>query len=156
MKAMYLSQEQYDKLNADLKQMKTVDRKKVIADIAQAREHGDLRENAEYNAAREKQALLEAKIARLEDTISRSRIITDEMQAHPAVHVGSRVKLIDTKTKEEIEYELVPSAEFNSSDLDSVSVDSPVGKALVGKSVDDLVEINVPAGSLTYKITEII
>jgi len=156
MKAMYLSQEQYDKLAADLKQMKTVDRKKVIADIAAAREHGDLRENAEYNAAKEKQALLEAKIARLEDTISRSRVITDEMQAHPVVHVGSRVKLIDTETKEEIEYELVPSAEFNSSDMDSVSIDSPVGKALLGKSVDDLVEIKVPAGTLTYKIVEIV
>lgn len=155
MKAMYLTQEQYDKLSAELKQLKTVDRKQAIADIATAREHGDLRENAEYAAAKEKQALIEGKIVRLEETLSRARVMTEEMLAHPVVRVGSRVKLYDTKFEEEVEYEIVPSAEFNPSDLDAISIDSPVGKALVGKQVEDIVEIQIPAGTIKYKVIEI-
>ncbi len=155
MKAMYLTQEQYNKMAEELKYYKTVERKKAIEDIATAREHGDLKENAEYAAAKEKQALIEGKILRLEETLARARVMTDEMLAMNIVRVGSRVKLYDTKWKEEIEYEIVPSAEFNPSDLDAVSVDSPVGKALVGKTVDDLVEIAVPAGTIKYKVVEI-
>ena len=155
MKAMYLTQEQYDKMAEDLKYYKTVERKKAIEDIATAREHGDLKENAEYAAAKEKQALIEGKILRLEETLSRARVMTEEMLSMNIVRVGSRVKLYDTKWEEEIEYEIVPSAEFNPSDLDAVSVDSPVGKALVGKSVDDMVEIEVPAGTIEYKVVEI-
>ena len=155
MKAMYLTQEQFDKMTEELKHYKTVERKKAIEDIATAREHGDLKENAEYAAAKEKQALIEGKILRLEETLARSRVMTDEMMALDIVRVGSRVKLYDTKWDEEIEYEIVPSAEFNPSDLDAVSVDSPVGKALVGKEVDDVVEVEVPAGTIQYKVIEI-
>jgi transcription elongation factor GreA len=155
MKAMYLTQEQHDKLSSDLKYLKTVERKKAIEDIATAREHGDLKENAEYAAAKEKQALVEGKILRLEETLARARVMTEEMMSQNIVRVGSRVKLFDTKWEEEIVYEIVPSAEFNPSDLDAVSIDSPVGKALVGKSVDDVVEIQVPAGLIQYKVMEI-
>lgn len=155
MKVMYLTQEQYDRLATELKQLKTVERKKAIADIATAREHGDLKENAEYAAAKEKQALIEGKILRLEETLSRARVMTEEMLNSNVVRVGSRVKLYDTKYDEEIEYEIVPSAEFNPSDLDAVSIDSPVGKALVGKEVDDVVEIKVPSGTIQYKVVEI-
>ncbi|MBN1465715.1 transcription elongation factor GreA [candidate division KSB1 bacterium] len=155
MKAMYLTREQYDKMTQELNYFKTVERKKAIADIATAREHGDLKENAEYAVAKEKQAFLEGKILRLEEALSRARILTDEMMALKTIRVGSRVKLYDTKWDEEVEYEIVPSAEFNPSDLDAVSVDSPVGKALVGKEVDDIVEIQVPAGTLHYKVIEI-
>lgn len=155
MKAMYLSQEQFDKLSSELQQLKRVDRKQVINDIEEARDHGDLKENAEYAAAKERQALIEAKIARLEDTLSRARVMTPEMQEHPVVRVGSRVKVMDVEHEEEIEYELVPSAEFIMSDLDAISVDSPVGKAMLGKKVDESVEIQVPAGTITYKIMEI-
>ena len=105
--------------------------------------------------AKEKQALIEGKILRLEETLSRARVMTEEMLAMDIVRVGSRVKLYDTKWEEEVEYEIVPSAEFNPSDLDAVSIDSPVGKALVGKSVDDIVEIDVPAGTIQYKVVEI-
>jgi transcription elongation factor GreA len=154
MKAMYLTQEQFDRLNEELRQLKTVERKKAIKDIATAREHGDLRENAEYSAAKEKQSLVEGKIVRLEETLSRARVMTDEMMANDAVHVGSRVKLFDTRFNEEIEYEIIPSAEFNPSDF-AISIDSPVGKALVGKRVDDIVEIKVPAGTLNYKVIAI-
>ncbi|MBN1478901.1 transcription elongation factor GreA [candidate division KSB1 bacterium] len=155
MKAMYLTQEQYNKLSEELKYLKTVERKKAIEDIATAREHGDLKENAEYAVAKEKQALVEGKILRLEETLSRSRVMTDEMMSMDIVRVGSRVKLYDTKWEEEIEYEIVPSAEFNPSDLDVISIDSPVGKALIGKSVDDIVEIQVPAGTIEYKVVKI-
>ena len=154
MKAMYLTQEQFDKLSDELKHLKTVERKNAIKEIATAREHGDLRENAEYTVAKEKQSLLEGKIARLEETLSRARVMTEEMMANDAVHVGSRVKLFDTQFNEEIEYEIIPSAEFNPSDF-VISIDSPVGKALVGKRVDDVVEIKVPAGTLNYKVIAI-
>lgn len=155
MKAMYLTQEQFDKMSEELKYYKTVERKKAIEDIATAREHGDLKENAEYAAAKEKQVLIEGKILRLEETMQRARVMTEEMLAMNIVRVGTRVKLFDVKWEEEIEYEVVPSAEFNPSDLDAISIDSPVGKALLGKTVDDLVEIQVPAGTIQYKVLEI-
>ncbi len=155
MKAMYLSQEQFDKLKGELDQLKRVDRKTAIQAIAEAREHGDLRENAEYAAAKEKQAIIESKILRLEETLSRARVMTEEMMNSARVLVGSRVTLVETGSNEKIIYELVPTAEFNNFDLDSVSVDSPVGKALLGKQVGDIVEINVPAGVIEYKVVEI-
>ena len=94
MKAMYLSQEQYDQLKSELDKLKRVDRKEAIRAIAEAREQGDLRENAEYAAAKEKQALIEGKIVRLEETLSRARVMTEEMMQHQRVMVGCRVKLI--------------------------------------------------------------
>jgi transcription elongation factor GreA len=155
MKPMYLSPAQHDKLTNELKTMKKVERPKVIRDIAEAREHGDLSENAEYAAAKEKQALIERKIARLEETLARARVMTEEMMSSQRVHIGSRVKLVDVNSKEEIVYEIVPTAEFNTFDPDAVSGDSPVGKALIGKAVDDTVEIKVPAGTLTYRVVEV-
>jgi len=138
-----------------LAQMKREDRNKAIHDIAEAREKGDLSENAEYHAAKEKQALVERKIARLEETLSRARIMTDDMMNNDQVHVGSRVTLMDVKTKRQIAYELVPTAEFHTYDVDAVSVDSPVGKALVGKKVNDIVEIKIPAGLVSYRVVKI-
>jgi len=155
MKPMYLSKEQFDKLTSELAQMKREDRNKAIRDIAEAREKGDLSENAEYHAAKEKQVLVERKIARLEETLSRARIMTDDMMNNDQVHVGSRVTLMDVKTKRQIAYELVPTAEFHTYDVDAVSIDSPVGKALVGKKVNDIVEIKIPAGLVSYRIVKI-
>jgi len=155
MKPLYLSEEQHDKLKAELRQLKREERSKVIKDIAEAREKGDLSENAEYHAAKEKQVLVERKIARLEETLSRARLLSEDMKNSSQVHVGSRVKLVDVKTKEEMVYELIPTAEFHTYDLEAISIDSPVGKALVGKSVDDIVEIKVPAGTITYRVLEI-
>lgn len=155
MKPMYLSKEQFDKLTSELAQMKREDRNKAIHDIAEAREKGDLSENAEYHAAKEKQVLVERKIARLEETLSRARIMTDDMMNNDQVHVGSRVTLMDVKTKRQIAYELVPTAEFHTYDVDAVSVDSPGGKALVGKKVNDIVEIKIPAGLVSYRVVKI-
>ncbi len=155
MKPMYLSKEQFEKLSTELSQMKREDRNKAIRDIAEAREKGDLSENAEYHAAKEKQVLVERKIARLEETLSRARVMTEDMMGNDQVHVGSRVTLTDVKTKRQITYELVPTAEFHTYDIDAVSIDSPVGKALVGKKVDDMVEIKIPAGLVSYRVVKI-
>ncbi len=156
MKPMYLSKAQFDKLQSELHYLKYTERPKLIEAIAEAREHGDLSENAEYAAAKEKQALVERKIARLEEKLSTARVMTEEMMNPDQVHVGCRVKLIDVENNEELIYELVPTAEFNTFDPDAVSIDSPVGKALVGKSVQETVEIKVPAGIIKYKIVEIL
>lgn len=155
MKAMYLSQEQFDRLSGELHKLKHEERPKVIDAIAEARSHGDLSENAEYDAAKENQYYLERKISRLEETLSRARILQKNNTDSQKVRVGSKVTLVDTKTDEEMIYELVPTAEFDSPDMDSISIDSPVGKALVGKDVGDLVEINVPAGIVTYKVLKV-
>ena len=156
MKAMYISKEQHEKLSRELSELKRVERPKLIKAIQEAREHGDLKENAEYSAAKEKQAIVEGKIARLEETLSRTRIMSDDMMDFAHVMVGNKVKLLDVKNEEHLIYEIVPTAEFNSFDPDAVSIDSPVGKALVGKSVGDTVEIRVPAGVITYKVVEIL
>ena len=155
MKPMYLSQDQHDTLTAELRQLKSKERPAIIRAIAEAREHGDLKENAEYAAAKEKQELVEGKISRLEETLSRARIMTEDMINSGLVQVGNKIKLIDKRNNEEMIYELVPTAEFNTFDPDAVSVDSPVGKALIGKKIGDTVAIKVPAGILTYKIMEI-
>ncbi len=156
MKPVYLSPEQHEKLSSELNQLKMKDRRKAIKDIAEAREHGDLSENAEYSAAKEKQALIERKIARLEETLSRSRVMTEDMMQSGIIHVGARVKIIDVQTDEEIIYEIVPTTEFNTFDPDAVSADSPVGKALIGKRVDDIVEIQIPVGKISYRVVEIL
>jgi transcription elongation factor GreA len=155
MKPIYLSREQYDKLSSELNSLKRKDRVMAIKDIAEAREHGDLSENAEYAAAKEKQALIERKIARMEETLSRARVMSEDMRNSSQVHTGCRVKLLEINKQEEVIYELIPTAEFSTFNPDSVSVDSPVGQALLGKSVDDIVEIKVPAGVMTYRVIEI-
>jgi len=155
MKPVYISQEQHDKLHAELHQLKYTERPQIISAIAEAREHGDLRENAEYAAAKEKQVLVERKINRLEEMLSRSRVIESDQISFDRVHVGRKVKLVDIERNEEIVYEVVPSAEFLSNDLEAVSVDSLVGKALVGKAIGEIVEIKVPVGILRYRVTEI-
>jgi transcription elongation factor GreA len=155
MKPMYLTKEQLEKLTMELALMKREDRNRAIRDIAEAREKGDLSENAEYSAAKEKQVLVERKIARLEETLSRARVMTDEMLNSDQVHVGSRVTLLDAKTKKQVTYELVPTAEFHTYDIDAVSVDSPVGKALVGKKMNDIIEIKIPAGVVSYRLVKI-
>ena len=156
MKPLYLSEEQHEKLASELHHLKTVERPDVINAIATAREHGDLSENAEYDAAKERQGLVERKIGRLQETLSRARIMTPEMMQNSAVHVGCKVKAIDVETNEEIIFEIIPTAEFNTFDPDAVSADSPVGKALLGKNVGDVIEIKVPAGTISYKVVELV
>ncbi len=155
MKAVYLSKDQHQKLSKELHTLKYTERPKIIQDITDAREHGDLRENAEYAAAKEKQEIVERKISRLEEMLSRARILDESASDGKRVLVGKKVKLVDTKTEEIMEYELVPTTEFSTFDLEAVSVDSPVGKALLGKTIGEIVEIKVPAGTITYRVEEI-
>src|SRR3990172_3890245 len=144
MKPIFVSQEQHDKLTAELHNLKRVERPRIVDAIKEAREHGDLSENAEYTAAKEKQVLVERKIARLEEMLSRARVLTDEMKIDSVVQIGNRVKVFDMNRNKEYEYELVPTTEFDTFSADAVSIDSPVGKALVGKSVGEISEIKIP------------
>ncbi len=155
MKHMSLSKEQYEKLKQEVHHLKYVERPNAIKAVATAREHGDLRENAEYEAAKEKQKILEAKILRLEEMLALARVIDQKDVGSGRVRLGARGTVEDLTHKEKITYELVPSAEFSASDVESISISSPVGKALLGKAVDDVVEIKVPAGIINYRILEI-
>jgi transcription elongation factor GreA len=126
----------------------------IAAKIGEARSHGDLSENAEYDAAKEAQQHLELKIAKLELTLARARIIESKELPNDKVYILSRVKLKDLKSKEEVEYLLV-SPEEADFEKNKISVTSPLGKGLMGKTKNETVKIKVPAGVLEYKILEL-
>ncbi len=153
-KPVYLTSEAIDKLNEDLVWMRTKERKRISTEIAEAREKGDLSENAEYDAAKEAQGLLEAKIAKLTETISNARLVDESQIDASKAFILSKVKVKNTKGGAEQSYQLVSTAE---ADLASgkISVTSPIGKGLLGKSVGDKVQITVPAGKVTLEILEI-
>jgi transcription elongation factor GreA len=148
---IFLTQEGFQKLQEELDALKTVKRRDIARQLEKARQMGDLSENAEYDAAKDAQAHLEKRIAELEDKLGRSRIIDNEDIPKDKVYIGARVKLRDEDTDEEIEYMLVapPEADYNQN---KISVESPIGKALMGHKANDVVEVNVPAGLLTYRI----
>ena len=140
-----ITQDGYDRLSIELTQLKKVERPKVIEDISEARAHGDLKENAEYHAAKEKQALIEGRIAELDDKLARAMVITHEEKAGNTVKFGAYVKLSDEETGGENEYQVVGDIE---SDLANgkVSLSSPIAKALLGRKLDDLIVIRAPKG----------
>jgi transcription elongation factor GreA len=141
-------------LEHELRELKTNGRKSVAAKIAEARGHGDLSENAEYDAAKEEQQHLELRIAKLETTLSRAKIIEAKDLPNDKIYILTRVKLRDLKTKEVHEYLLVSPEESNF-EANKISVTSPIGKALLGKVTGDVVDITVPVGMLKYEILEI-
>ncbi|MDD3375016.1 MAG: transcription elongation factor GreA [Candidatus Omnitrophica bacterium] len=151
---VYLTREGYEKLIKDLDQLKGVERLKISRAIGEARLLGDLKENAEYDAAKNAQAHCEARISELEGTLSRARIIEDEDIPKDKAFIGATVTLIDLDTNEESVYILVSPEESNYEE-GKISITSPIGKALLGRKLDDEVEIQVPAGALRYKITKI-
>lgn len=151
---VYLTRERLVELEHELRDLKTNGRKTVAAKIAEARGHGDLSENAEYDAAKEEQQHLELRISKLEVTLSRAKIIDARDLPNDKIYILSRVKLKDLKTNEDFEYLLV-SPEESDFENNKISVTSPIGKALLGKLRGDLVEIKVPAGMLKYKILDI-
>ncbi len=154
MKKVHLTQKGYEKLTEECEYLKKVKRKEITKALEHARSLGDLKENAEYHTAKEAAARNEAKIAELEEKLSRVEIIDEvKIDAHK-VYIGAKVVLLDLETGEEIEYNLV-SAEEASPAEGLISVVSPVGKALLGHAVGDTVTIPVPAGELKYKITKI-
>ncbi len=150
----YVTRETLDQMMAELQRMKSVDRPAASRAIAEAKEKGDLKENAEYDAAKEAQGLLEAKIAQLEGTIANTRIVDENMIDTSKVSVLTRVTLTNLQTKKKVTYQVVSE---NEADLKAgkISVSSPIGKALLGKAVDEIAEVQAPAGILKFRIDEI-
>lgn len=154
MNRVYLTKEGYEKIRSELVRLQTEDRPNVIAAIKKAREFGDLSENAEYHAAKERQAFLENKIASLQTKLTNSEIVDETQIPKDKVYLGATVKMKDQKTGDNIQYKLVSTDEADYSE-NKISTESPIGKALLGKAVSDVVEIQVPVGTLTYEILEI-
>lgn len=151
----YVTEEGLRKLKEELHYLKTKERPNISNQIAEARDKGDLSENAEYDAAKEAQGLLELKISKLEDTVSNARIIDESKLDVSKVLILSKVKLKNLNNKAELSYTLVPEQE---ADLKSgrISVDSPIGKGLLGKKVGETAEIKVPSGMIMkFEILEV-
>jgi len=154
MEDIFLTQKGYEQLREDLEFLKTTKRREISQALAKARAMGDLSENAEYDAAKEAQGHLEKRIAELEDKLSRARIIENENIPTDKVYIGACIKLWDEDTKEESVYTLVSPAEADYTQ-NKLSIESPIGRALLGRKAGEIVEIEVPAGILKYKIIEI-
>ena len=150
----YVTQENFDKLQIDLHRMKSVDRPAASAAIAEAREKGDLKENAEYDAAKEAQGLLEARINYLEGVVSTARILDESTIDTSRVSILTKVTLLNMGTKKEVTYQIVSENEANLKE-GKLSVTSPIGKGLLGKVVGDIAEVTVPAGVLKFKVNKI-
>jgi len=154
MEIIHLSKEGAEKLQKELHKLKTVDRPQIVAEIKRAREFGDLSENAEYHVAKERQVLIERKIAELEDKLTRVQVLDDTEIDSSKAFLLSKVRVRDTADGEEIEYMLV-SPEEADVDNDKISIKSPIGRGLLGKSPGETVQIEVPAGVIEYEILSI-
>ena len=152
--SVYLKRERLNELENELRDLKTNQRKSIAEKIAEARGHGDLSENAEYDAAKEAQSHLELKIGKLENLLSRAKVINTEDIPDNEVYVLCDVKVLDLKHNEQITFTLVSpdDADF---ELDKISIISPLGKALLGKKVGDSAIVQLPDGNIEYKILEI-
>lgn len=152
--SVYLTREKLAELEAQLKDMKTNGRQEAARKIAEARAHGDLSENSEYDAAKEEMQMLELRIAQLEQTLTRTRVIDPAEVRTDKVYIFSKVQLLDMLANKKIMYQLVSTEE---ADIvkGKISTDSPIGKSLLGKEVGEVVSIKVPAGMKQYKILEI-
>jgi transcription elongation factor GreA len=154
MDAKYYTKEGLDKLKEELNRLKSIERHLISQQIAEARDKGDLSENAEYDAAKNAQAMLELKISKLEELVSNSKLIDESKLDNSKVFILSKVKIKNLANKSVMNYMLVPESE---ADLKTgkISITSPIAKGLLGKKVGDQVEINIPAGKLTVEIIEI-
>ncbi len=154
MDRVYLTKEGYAKIRGELVRLRSEERPVVIQAISKAREYGDLSENAEYHAAKERQMFLEKKIMDLQDKLTRSEIIDESQMPKDKAYLGASVTLEDQKTGKEIKYTLVSTDEADFEE-NKISTQSPIGSALLGKKVGEIAEIQVPAGTFTYKIMDI-
>jgi len=154
MKEVYLTRKGHEKLMEELEYLKTVKRRELAKAIGQARAHGDISENADYDAAKEAQGMNEKRVAELEQKLAGARILEDHDIKSDEVLIGATVKLKDLDTDEELEYMLVAGVEADYSQ-NKISVSSPVGEGLLHHKEGDAVEIKVPAGTLRYKILKI-
>lgn len=153
-KGSYLTPEGYEKLRRELEQLKTVKRKQLSKAIGEARAHGDISENAEYEAAKEAQGLNEKRIAELEHKLAASRIIDEDVMSKDEILIGATVTLKDADSGEELVYTLVAEEEADYAQ-GKISVTSPVGSGLLNHKQGETVEIKVPAGVLRYKVVKI-
>jgi len=153
-KPVYLTAEGLQRLKDELQEARTAERKKIVAAIAEARAQGDLSEIAEYDAAKDAQGHLEARIAKLETTVGNARVIDESSVDNSSVRILSKVRVMNRKVKKESHYTIVAAAEA-SFEQGKISVDSPIGRGLLGKAVGDTVEIKVPAGKIKLEILEI-
>lgn len=151
---VYLTKEKYREIEAELNDLKTRGRREIAQKIADARSHGDLSENADYDAAKDEQGLLELKISKLSKTISSAQIIDPSEFPNDKIYILSKVKLKNLKTNAIFEYQLVSAEEANF-ETNKIGIDSPLGKAMMGKVVGNQIELNVPAGKIEYEVIEI-
>jgi transcription elongation factor GreA len=154
MAVTYMTEEGYKKLIDQIKQLESVERPRISAQIAEARDKGDLSENAEYDAAKEAQGLLEMKIAQLKDTLANARILDESMVSSDSIQILSKVRVKDQKSGREMNYMLVSENEANIRE-GKLAITTPIAKALLGKKVGDVAEAKVPAGTLMLEILEI-
>ena len=150
----YVTAETFERLKDELQHMKGIDRPAASSAIAEAREKGDLKENAEYDAAKEAQGMLEAKIKHLEGVIANARILDESNIDTSKVSILTRVTLTNMNTKKQVSYKIVSENEANLKE-GKISVTSPIGNSLLGKVIGDLVEVKVPAGLLKFKVDKI-
>jgi transcription elongation factor GreA len=153
-KPVYLTKEALQKLKEELHYLRTTERARIAKAIAEARGHGDLSENAEYDAAKEAQSHLEARIAQIEQTIANARIVDENKIDTTKAYILSTVRVKNLKTGEEQVFTLVSPQEVDLA-AGKISVNSPIGKGLLGRSVGDIVEVKVPAGKIQLQILEI-
>lgn len=149
-----LTYEGLQKYEEELHELKVVKRQEVAQKIKEAREQGDLSENAEYDAAKDEQRDIEARIEELEKILKNAEVIDEDEVDLDKISIGCRVKILDVEYNEELEYKIVGSTEANSL-KGKISNESPVGKALIGKKVGDTAEVDTQAGTLKYKVLEI-
>ena len=154
MSIIYLSQEGYDKLKAELQHLKSVDRPSVISQIAEAREKGDLSENAEYDAAKEAQGLLEARIVKLENDVANARVLDKTDMNISTVHLLTKATIKNTISGLEMTFAIVSESEADLA-AKKISVTSPIGKGLLGKAIGEIAEINTPNGIIHFEIIDI-
>ncbi|MDQ0466101.1 transcription elongation factor GreA [Caulobacter ginsengisoli] len=154
MEKVPMTAEGYHALDEELKRLKTVERPSVIAAIAEARAHGDLSENAEYHAAKDRQGWIEGRIAEIEDKIARAQVIDVSRLSGAQVKFGATVSVVDEDTEESSRYQIVGDHEADVK-AGRISLSSPLSRAMIGKEVGDVVEVNTPGGVKAYEILKV-
>lgn len=153
-KVSYVTEQGLEKLKKELEQLETIERPKISQQIADARDKGDLSENAEYDAAKEAQGMLEMKINKLKDTIANSRILDQSKLDTSTVQILNKVKIKNKKNGAVMEYKIVSDSEANLKE-GRMSINTPIAKGLLGKKVGDVTEVQVPSGKMEFEIIEI-
>jgi transcription elongation factor GreA len=154
MSTIYLSQEGYDNLKAELTTLKSIDRPRIINQIAEARDKGDLSENAEYDAAKEAQGLLEARISKLENDVANARVLDEADMDTSTVHLLTKATIKNTVNGMEMTYAIVSETEADLA-AKKISATSPIGKGLLGKAVGEIADIEVPNGIMHFEVIKI-